>query len=269
MKLEAFYHVYLTDDPGFWASIVLEQLEEAENSGLMGALSALHITVMHRSDQQFEMFKDLVSCEWNTHKPLNITIHHIKVNDENDDEMIQLLESGPSDETITHRAMYHRSKAERYPENTAYLYFHTKGITSSSRFLKNGDSRSFRRYFYWRKMLNWGALTKWKDCVSLLSTGMDVIGPNLKMEPCPHYSGSFWWAKASHISTLNDPFDNHWWTDIQNSTEDPWLKSCSLRYKSEMWILSNHKSTLYGSSTLSTWELSPAVEEIPRRVYDV
>jgi hypothetical protein len=114
------------------------------------------------------------------------------------------------------------------------LYFHTKGVSKGT-LTTNA----------WRLMMEYFVVDKWKECVSMLDE-YDCVGSNLSpvgetlwsdgsiskpLEGTYNYTGTFWWANAKHIQTLNDNF----------------LYS-NYRVDRELWIGSNPKSnpgTLY------------------------
>jgi hypothetical protein len=44
-------------------------------------------------------------------------------------------------------------------------------------------------------------IIKWRDCLNALIE-YDTCGVDLRSEPVLHYSGNFWWSKASNINSL-------------------------------------------------------------------
>lgn len=91
------------------------------------------------------------------------------------------------------------------------MYMHTKGVTSPDNECIN-DWRNYMSYF----MIN-----KYKDCVAALDSN-DACGVDFRQEPCPHYSGNFWWATSKHIRSL------------KTFAEMPTL--LTERHKAEFWI---------------------------------
>jgi hypothetical protein len=83
-----------------------------------------------------------------------------------------------------------------------FLYFHLKGITH------HGN----QGIVDWRKYMEYWCIDRWKDCVAKLDHGHDTCGTNYISGPFlgvdgtikhwNHYSGNFWWAKASYIKKL-------------------------------------------------------------------
>lgn len=76
-------------------------------------------------------------------------------------------------------------------EDFNILYVHTKGVT---RFWNQNVQD-------WVDYLIYFNIGKWKDCMQKLND-YDVVGVNFGMTPKPHFSGNFWWSKASHIRKL-------------------------------------------------------------------
>lgn len=75
------------------------------------------------------------------------------------------------------------------------LYFHTKGASART-----------ERMDQWRRFLEWGVLEQWELCVRSLTEGFDAVGPNfMAASGSPHFSGNFWWARASYVSSLPMP----------------------------------------------------------------
>lgn len=107
-----------------------------------------------------------------------------------------------------------RDYAKDNPEDYI-LYFHMKGISKQNEATED-----------WRKYMEYFAIERWKDCVAKLDEGYDCCGVMLNSQTpigyWPHFSGNFWWAKASYINTLKHEY-----------LELPW------RYYREFWIGSN------------------------------
>lgn len=95
-------------------------------------------------------------------------------------------------------------------EDAFILYFHTKGVSSS--FHHNPKA-----VLSWRRFMEYQLLGRFERCLSLmLDHGLDVLGGNFvnqnpSLDPAffrvhpdhaCHYSGNFWWARASYIRRL-------------------------------------------------------------------
>lgn len=113
-----------------------------------------------------------------------------------------------------------RDYAKENPDDYI-LFFHTKGITHFTRATED-----------WRKYMEYFVIERWKDCVAKLDEGYDCCGVLWNKETPigyhPHFSGAFYWAKASYINTLDHSFiDSNW------------------RYDMEFWIGSNPDAKVY------------------------
>lgn len=71
------------------------------------------------------------------------------------------------------------------------LYLHLKGSSHPG----NPNVRD------WRAFLNWAVIERWEECREKLEHH-DCVGPNWETSPWPHFSGNFWWARASYIRRL-------------------------------------------------------------------
>lgn len=93
--------------------------------------------------------------------------------------------------------------------NDSYvLYLHQKGVT-----------RPYSQPVSdWRDLMLYFNVEQWENCVDKLSQGYDTVGVNWhKDHKYPHYSGNFWWAKASYIKELPGltyPRENNFLTQL-------------------------------------------------------
>lgn len=104
--------------------------------------------------------------------------------------------------------------------NDNVLYIHTKGVSTPDNQCIND----------WREYMSYFMIDKFEDCIKYINS-YDTCGVDLREEPAPHYSGNFWWSKASHINTL------------PNFKDMPTI--LTERHKAEFWVCSksnNHKS---------------------------
>lgn len=86
-----------------------------------------------------------------------------------------------------------REIAQAHP--SAYiLYLHSKGISHPTR---NQDD--------WRIMMQHFLLVNWKQAVNLLHN-YDIASVNWRTFPVPHPSGNYWWARASHLISLDPTY---------------------------------------------------------------
>lgn len=225
--ITAYWHVYLTNDVGSWAGIVMEQIDAMERSGLIKQINKLKITVISRTDSS-HLFGGLIHSIFS-----NAEIEFVDNPFHLDLEMLQEMESNKA---VTENHTLRKIYKDCLDIDQTVLYFHTKGITADMRFLRNGNFDIYRDYYGWRQYLNWGALEQWKSCQYALEQGYDVAGPNYKVKPEPHFSGAFWWTTSKYIRLLPDPSTKDWWYALKDRTTDQWLKTCSDRFRDEMWI---------------------------------
>lgn len=97
--------------------------------------------------------------------------------------------------------------------NSNVLYLHTKGVSDPEN-LAIIDWRNYMSYF---------VINKFQDCLKALENNF-TCGVDLRLDPCLHYSGNFWWSKGSHINNLS------------NFEDMPII--LSERHKAEFWICS-------------------------------
>ncbi|HYV89717.1 MAG TPA: glycosyltransferase, partial [Candidatus Polarisedimenticolia bacterium] len=86
------------------------------------------------------------------------------------------------------------------------LYLHTKGASHPQPTLQNAD---------WRRMMLYFLVERHEQAIAAL-TSADVVGCNLLEAPKRHFSGNFWWAKASYLAGLapvpaGDRHEAEWW----------------------------------------------------------
>jgi hypothetical protein len=73
------------------------------------------------------------------------------------------------------------------------FYIHSKGVFS--------DSPQTRD---WRHLMEHVVIERFRECMAYLKSH-DVCGANWLERPWPHFSGNFWWARASYVRTLTPP----------------------------------------------------------------
>ena len=98
------------------------------------------------------------------------------------------------------------------------LYFHTKGSSRKTQYTED-----------WRKCMQYFNITNWRECYQALQDGYDLAGINWQRDTSmgyhPHFSGGFFWAKASYINTLTDEalesgfrYDREFWIGTGDAT---------------------------------------------------
>lgn len=122
--------------------------------------------------------------------------------------------------------------AQATQDDYLVLYLHTKGASSMMKYNRRAVNR-------WRKIMELWNIVMFRRCVRLmLSNDLDALGGNMiNMNPgngdpsdfrvnpahsC-HYSGNFWWSRASHVRRL---------PRLDRPSND------RQRLKAENWILS-------------------------------
>jgi len=127
----------------------------------------------------------------------------------------------PTLESLRERAMV---------EDFNVLYFHTKGVSHP-----DTDYDFMRK---WRKYMEGYCIGKWKECITHLKR-FDTVGCEYHAAPFKHFSGNFWWSKASYLRTL------------------PRLKDVPLhgfaesRMKAEIWVGTNPRVKIKCLSTVN------------------
>lgn len=96
-----------------------------------------------------------------------------------------VAESGAGFEQVTHAAL-----AEDLQEPAKIFYSHTKGAANHRHDQDN-----------WRREMTDGTVYHWRECVDLLDQ-YDAVGCRWRRDPWRHYSGTFFWATSSYLSTL-------------------------------------------------------------------
>lgn len=96
-------------------------------------------------------------------------------------------------------------------------YIHTKGVSKTpEEWLRN---ESFYRDVLkipsldilkrhekeWRLYMQHFVIKKHEDCIMALGSN-DLAGASWRSEPCPHFSGNFWWGRTSYLKRLGDPY---------------------------------------------------------------
>lgn len=98
------------------------------------------------------------------------------------------------EETDTLRALGEWCKEN---PNALVLYMHTKGV-----------SRQTPETEDWRHSMEYFCIHQWRKCVEALGSDAEVAGINWQEQTSmgyfPHFSGGFWWAKASYVAVNCD-----------------------------------------------------------------
>ena len=240
MKKVLYYHIFL-NDYGTWSHIFMEQFKLLEDVGLLHQFDEVKVSVITNDEDKLKSFVRLIS----TFRKVELDVYM----------------NSPDAENVMSQRMWRDSQNEDYQ----MLYLHSKGITATDNHLKNGDAQVFKNYYYWRHFLNWGVIEKWKDCVLALSSH-DLAGVNYFDKPSMHFSGNFWWGNSSYVRTLPDPSTIEWWRELQQNSDDSWLRTAHDRFRDEMWVCSKPDAKIYSTKNLDE-VTNLSAEFLPRSRY--
>ena len=177
-KIYIFYHICAIDD---YENIIKEQFNLIKNSGLLDKVEKIYYGLLGNIQN------------------IDHIVKHNKLEKLYNSFNIELFE------IPTINKLYNFSK-----NNDAYiLYIHTKGVTKK---IYNG----IHGQKYWRELMNYWNIEKYKKCIELLNKGFLTVGINL-LPPFQikqkkniknskyhyHYSGNFWWASTDFLKTKN------------------------------------------------------------------
>lgn len=204
------YHTYLYGSNHI--QMMTEQFRKLVTTGLFEVCSKLYIGVTISENRKPENGVEWLQYFWKDTDKVEIVVYP-----ENNEET----------DTLKWVKNYSIENPDDY-----ILYFHTKGISK-----QNNATEDWRRY------MEYFVVENWKDCIVKLDEGYDCCGVmwNSKTPQGihPHFSGTFWWATAKYINTLQDNFLND-----------------SNRYFREYWIGSNQnvKQYEFHNSGLNSFE---------------
>jgi len=96
--------------------------------------------------------------------------------------------------------------AERSTTDFYVLYMHSKGVKHW------GDANMESNVYDWCEYMFYFNIYKHNECIAELNNGVaNAVGCNLQERGAPlHYSGNFWWSKASHIKNLPKITDTYY-----------------------------------------------------------
>jgi hypothetical protein len=83
----------------------------------------------------------------------------------------------------------------RFHPEARVLYLHTKGASHPR------EHESLRD---WRRYLLYQVVDRFRRCLAALADH-DAVGCDLRDWPSRHFSGNFWWARATHLAALPPP----------------------------------------------------------------
>lgn len=203
-KIIIAYHAYLFGP--HYIDMIIEQFRRINNdpADLLRSCDKMYVGVVDSPNKKPEW-----GVEWITKLFTgNMSSKNPEINTKV--EIVVYPDNKELRDTLTWIKNYSANNPEDY-----ILFFHTKGITHNNTAIND-----------WRHYMEYFVLDQWKDCIKKLDEGFDCCGVlwNRKtpIGEYPHFSGAFYWAKASYINTLKHDY-----------ITSPW------RYHMEFWIGSN------------------------------
>lgn len=212
-NLHVVFHVARMGE--FWREVVGELVGYLNGSGLHNEASSLTAVMVGPIERDFLPFDD---NKW--------TIHE-----------------GGGLEQYEYPSLEHVRRIAKRDPGSFILYIHTKGVRIE-------EGRTYRAQ--WRRYMAHWLITRWRESIEKLEDGYDVVGSILHKAPYPpHYSGNFWWATASHLSSLPVPapqtFDSNRraWAEFWLMASDP--KPAAFCWGPELPdLLADYWKSLYG-----------------------
>jgi len=201
-KIVIAYHAYFFGD--HYMTMMTEQFRLLLNADLFHKASKLYIGVVDSPNKKPSWGGGWLNKFW------SFSSSKEKDKVDNKVEIVFYPDNNELRDTLRWIKNYSINNANDY-----ILFFHTKGITSYTDATES-----------WRKYMEYFVIERWKDCIEKLDEGYDCCGVMWNKDTVygdfPHFSGAFYWAKASYINTLK-----HDMIDSEG------------RYGQEFWIGSN------------------------------
>lgn len=164
-KGHRIYHWYHVFANGLWQGPLTEHIQALNESGLMDVLDFIGVGIVGTDANRAHVKRIL---------PSNFQV---------------VAEAGVGFEQVTHTALV--AGLTELEQPSKILYCHTKGAANHRHDQDN-----------WRKEMTQGVVHHWQECVDLLNQ-YDAVGCRWRRSPWRHYSGTFWWATSSYLSTLS------------------------------------------------------------------
>jgi hypothetical protein len=218
-KIVIAYHAYLYGSR--YMEMIIDQLRKINNAvinkdgemetNLFPRCHKMYIGIVDSPDK-----KPTHGVEWLSNWFSNKSS---KVADSQVDKKVEVVVY-PDNLELRRTLWWVRDYAKDNPDDYI-LFFHTKGITHFTQATED-----------WRKYMEYFVIEGWKDCIIKLDEGYDACGvlwnKDTPLGYYPHFSGAFYWVKASYINTLDHSLiDSEW------------------RYGMEFWIGSNPDAKIY------------------------
>jgi hypothetical protein len=178
MEFSVYYHIWSPGNTDIWKIIVDEQLKRIYKSGLP-EYANINCAI---NGVQASRIKEFVSIyDW-----------------------LNVLDCRDSDEEYEGFTLKHLYEDCVNEKTSKVLYLHTKGISHFCGVRDQYSDRKFRAVNSWRHLMEAGCIDNWVKNVEKLNK-YQVSGVNYCLDPWPHMSGNFWWARSDYISTLQHP----------------------------------------------------------------
>ena len=197
-KIYVFWHICGINH---WKDIAADQYKTMESSELLDRAEQVNVTFLG---------KDRSEIVWLEDKSKKINVNNYSPN-------------------ILHYERMCLNGLRDWSEqnNGLVLYIHGKGVSRT---------RQKRNVWGWRKMLEYFNVENHDRCTEEIKC-LDVLGGNVCVAKnrslevpghCMHYSGNFWWSRASHVRKLPRIPE-----DIRMEIHGNYIKYC------EYWLLQN------------------------------
>jgi hypothetical protein len=173
--IKIFYHIYCI--PDVTESIVHDQLTKLVFSGLYHTADVIYCCLSSGPDHGEVMMAVEARMALFGHK-------------------IRIIARQVGDctyERFTFRAMLSQGLVT---SDDKIMYLHSKGVTRKT------DPTMEGIVHCWRTFMEYSLWMHHRQCIDLLDVA-DTVGVNYRSEPCPHYSGNFWWARGDYFLSLD------------------------------------------------------------------
>lgn len=220
MKIAVFYHCLLTMNGELLPtalSIIAEQMEQMQDSGLTDSADEIHIGINGGSD-------DYLYAMGLFPEKANLRFHGDQCRNEN--RTILMIEE------------FARTHA-----GWNILYFHAKGATHLA---------TNTNYHAWRYCMMHHVVNEWARCVGDLDGGFDTCGCHWIRGLVPGqnlWGGNFWWATSAFLQTLPSIMNC-----ARIKTGQSKLDDLETRYEAEVWI-GNGKRMPVTRDYHSNWQI--------------
>lgn len=184
-KIYGFYHICCV---GSWRKIVNEQITLIKDKRLYDIIDKIYVCILSNNNDDFEYCKKIFPEKF------------VIIRQENNYKVYEFP---------ILKYLKEKSKKEKF----YCFYFHTKGVSTSSKM--KGEK-------YWRYLLDYFLLEKYNIAINALEAGYNTYGilyRNLPNYQVKFFSGNFWFSKSEYIDSLQT---------FSTINED--------RYQAEIWI---------------------------------